>query len=141
MASPTLNYKKLNTALLALEKAILVYNKGVFSDEDTENTIKAGVIQCFEFSYELSWKYMKKFLMQNYSLEDSDIVSRRALFKVAANCGVIESVETWLEFHEARNLTSHTYEMEVANKVLEKVEGFLAASQKLYGVLSDGGKQ
>lgn len=44
---------------------------------------------------------------------------------------VIDHVEKWIEFLNARNLTSHTYNESTANEVYAIAKDFLAYAKKL----------
>ena len=48
-------------------------------------TIAAGVIQNFAFTYELCWKFMKRWIEENVNSEIVDGVTRRELFRKAKN--------------------------------------------------------
>lgn len=84
-------------------------------EKDILNEIeKAGLIQFFEITFELSWKVMKDFL----NAEGYEVKSPRESIKKAFEYGLIQNGTLWLEAHEKRNLTSHIYD----NKILEELE-------------------
>lgn len=91
----------------------------------------AGVIQNFEFTYELSWKFIKRWLEQNFGSTEVDGVSRRQLFRLALENKLIEDIEVWMEYHYARNRTSHTYNRVTAEEVYEISLEFLNDAKKL----------
>jgi nucleotidyltransferase substrate binding protein (TIGR01987 family) len=91
----------------------------------------AGLIQNFEFTYELSWKYIKRWLENNLGNTEVDGVSRRQLFRLAIENKLIEDVETWMKYHYARNRTSHTYNISTAEEVYEVALEFLKDAKKL----------
>jgi nucleotidyltransferase substrate binding protein (TIGR01987 family) len=95
------------------------------------NGLIAGVIQNFEFTYELSWKYMKRWLENNIGNSEVDGVSRRQLFRLAIENKLIDDVDIWMDFHVARNRTSHTYDFDTAEKVYEVSKEFLIEVKKL----------
>jgi nucleotidyltransferase substrate binding protein (TIGR01987 family) len=65
-------------------------------------------------------------------LDDAvDGVTRRELFRQAAENRLIDDVELWMSFHAARNETSHTYDNETAEEVSETAQHFAAAAQSL----------
>jgi nucleotidyltransferase substrate binding protein (TIGR01987 family) len=86
-------------------------------DEVTREAIRAGVIQRFEFTYELSWKFIKRWLETNIGRDSADGVSRRELFRMGAENRLIHDVDVWMRYHAARNNTSHTYNPSVAAEV------------------------
>ena len=104
-------------------------------DEIARNAIKSGVIQHFEFTYELSWKFMKRWLEMNISPNAADGVTRRELFRLAAENLLIVDVDQWMRHDKARNQTSHTYDQEVAKGVYLAVHDFARDAQKLLSAL------
>lgn len=102
---------------------------------ELKDTIRSGIIQNFEVTYELSWKMMKRWLETNISSESVDGVTRRELFRQAAENRLIDDVDLWMSFHAARNETSHTYDHETAEEVSETAERFVGAAQSLLASL------
>jgi nucleotidyltransferase substrate binding protein (TIGR01987 family) len=118
----------LKNAVNSLERALNVVmrkeqEEGV--DPDEIETLRAGLIQNFEVSYELCWKNMKRWLEFNVGRESTDGISRNGLFRLAAENTLIADVETWMSFHRARSSTSHEYSGAVAESVYEKAQEFL----------------
>jgi len=101
------------------------------SDVALLKTIQAGVIQHFEFTYELCWKFMKRWLERNLGRSEVEGISRRALFRLAHESRLIDDVDGWMLFHAARNQTSHTYEQSTADDVLIVAKSFLPHAQNL----------
>jgi nucleotidyltransferase substrate binding protein (TIGR01987 family) len=99
--------------------------------------LEAGLIQNFEFTYELCWKEMKRWLDMNVSPGIADGVTRRELFRLAAENLLIEDVEEWMSYHAARNDTSHRYGMEMAKEVLVVMANFSRAAQRLLAQLQE----
>lgn len=132
--------------LSALKKAIDAFERGydaVNNDAmvqklsvELQETLKAGIIQHFEFTYESAWKFMKRWLETNYG-SSVDGVTRRELFRLAAENHLIEDVELWMMFHRARNQTSHTYDKKIATEVYDNAIQFMPAVKKLYQQLHD----
>ena len=99
----------------SLKKAVHSLDKSIRSveaaqkiedlDEDILDTVKAGVIQNFEFTYELCWKFMKRWLETNYGPSFAEGVHRRELFRMAAENGLIDDVMLWMDYHQSRNMT------------------------------------
>nr|WP_294554643.1 HI0074 family nucleotidyltransferase substrate-binding subunit [uncultured Rhodopila sp.] len=104
-------------------------------DEVTRDAVRSGVIQHFEFTYELSWKFIKRRLEADIGRTSVDGISRRDLFRVAAENGLIGDVEAWFRYHTARNETSHTYDPNVAARVYAKSLDFTADAARLLTVL------
>jgi nucleotidyltransferase substrate binding protein (TIGR01987 family) len=70
----------------------------------------AGLVQTFEFSFELTWKTLKDLL----EFEGFDVASPRSVFRTALEARHLSSqqCETMLEALIKRNLLSHTYDEE-----------------------------
>ena len=93
--------------------------------------LEAGLIQNFEFTYELCWKAMKRWLENNISPDAADGVTRRELFRMAAENLLIKDVNEWMTYHAARNETSHRYGMGIAQDILQVLGYFGRAAQRL----------
>ena len=83
--------------------------------ENPDITQKAGLIQFFEMAFELSWKVMKDY-MEEQGI--SELRYPRETIKTAFENELISDGHEWLEALKNRNLTSHTYDEEVADKVV-----------------------
>lgn len=125
----------------SLRKAVAAFNDVLAKSDDADfmasvdevarNAIKSGVIQHFEFTYELSWKFMKRWLEMNVSPTAADGVTRRELFRQAVEQHLISDVDAWMRHHAARNLTSHTYEAAVAEQVYAAAHDFAEDAVRL----------
>jgi nucleotidyltransferase substrate binding protein (TIGR01987 family) len=98
--------------------------------------LKAGVIQHFEFTYELCWKFIQRWLRDNAVAADADHPrTRKDLFRQAARFGIIGDPTPWFAYGDARNLTSHAYD-EVKVDVIHQLTGqFLTDAQALLAAL------
>ena len=77
-------------------------------------SVQAGLIQHFEFSYELSWKFMERFFVREGL---STKMTRKALFREALKFQLILDFDEWVKYNDARNRTSHTYDEVTAEEV------------------------
>lgn len=126
-------FTPLEKALTSLEDALSVaqgYQPQVETDKMWK-TLRAGVIQHFEFTYELSWKMLQRVLREMLPPEQLQGISRRHLYRLAQEKGLIDDVQPWWRFHEARNLTSHVYDEAVADQVYGVVADFLSHARCL----------
>jgi len=87
---------------------------------------RQGLIQTFEFVFELAWN-----LMKNYFLYQGNptITGSRDAIRTAFKQGLIADGEGWMEMIKSRNQSSHTYNESVANEI---VEGILGGYQQLF---------
>ena len=124
-----LDLSSLQKAIESLEKTINVAENKTFTtglDEDVKDTLKAGVIQNFEFTFELCWKFIRRWLSDNASVEEAEQPrTRKELFRLAARFGLISDPLSWFSYGDARNLTSHTYDENKAETVYETAVDFL----------------
>lgn len=100
-----------------------------------QETLRAGVVQNFEVAYEQCWKMMKRWIETNVSTEAVDGVTRRELFRQAAEQKLLADVDEWMSFHQTRNLTSHTYDVETANDAYHDAVSFLPLAKALFARL------
>ena len=106
-------------------------------DGDLQEAVRAGVIQNFEIAYEQSWKMMKRWLEENVGATYVDGVTRRELFRLAAENRLITDVDRWMEYHDARNQTSHTYNEETAQRVFGEATEFVHDAEQLLKILEE----
>ena len=134
----SLELSSLESATAALGRTLGVMNdkaQWLVLSVEVQEAVNGGVIQNFEVAYEQSWKMIKRWLENNVSAIDVDGVTRRHLFRLAAETGLIADVDLWMTFHKARNETSHTYNSEIAAAVLEMAPDFLLACETLVTTL------
>jgi len=132
-----LDLTSLSKGVASLENAIQVATseKTANLDENEQEVIKAGVIQNFEFTYELCWKFIKRWLEANIGATQVQGVSRRELFRLAAESRLIADVDDWMEYHDARNETSHTYDANKADEIFQVAQHFYHDGKSLLEAL------
>ena len=133
-----LDLSSLRKAVGSLEKTLEVADDKDFISglsDNQKDAIRAGVIQNFEFTYELCWKFMRRWLEVNLGSTYVEGVARRQLFRLSAENKLIADVDQWMEYHDARNETSHTYDEGTAEDVFATAREFLADAEKLLQAL------
>jgi nucleotidyltransferase substrate binding protein (TIGR01987 family) len=98
----------LSVSFQLLDNAIEKLSAAIARPKD--EFIRDSVIQRFEFCVELSWKVSKR-IMGTSTTAPKDVVREMAQNKL------ISDVKLWLEAIDMRNLSSHTYNEELAEKV------------------------
>ncbi len=124
MADAPLILTPLRRALATLEEAL---------DAPDSGFVRDAIVKRFEYTYELSWRFMRRHLM--WAALEAEPQTRRDLFRSAARAGLITDPEAWFAFHEARNLTAHTYNDRNAATVIDAARRLLPAARSLLGAL------
>lgn len=120
----------LKKAIASLDEAI-VYSKNI-PQEIKIDIVRDSVIQRFEYTYELSWKMLQRWIKTNIAPEAAEPRTKKDLFRLAAKKHMLRDPQAWFEFAEARNQTVHTYNEENAQYVYNVALRFLPAAKYLY---------
>lgn len=110
----------LNQALASLDRAL---------EQPKNEFTRDSVTKRFQYSYELSWKTLKRYFSENNNLEEHNV---KNIWREAGKQGFVDDVELWFEFHFARNKTSHMYSEKVAESVYDTAVKFQPAAKKLF---------
>jgi nucleotidyltransferase substrate binding protein (TIGR01987 family) len=85
-----------------------------------EAIVKEGIIQRFEYTFELAWKTLKdKMLEDGLKFER---ISPKHVFRLAHQSHYVDNIEIWLDMTNDRNLMSHTYDFSTFDGVLKKLQ-------------------
>lgn len=79
---------------------------------------KQGLIQGFEFTHELAWNVLKDYLTEQGIV---GLVGLKDATRSAFSNQLIEDGEAWMKMIQSRNLTSHTYNVDIANEVVQDI--------------------
>ena len=79
---------------------------------------KQGLIKAFEYTYELSWKTLQDLLKEKGY---NDINGPKPVIQQSFQDGHIINGEAWMRMHNSRNLTSHSYDKETADEIVDKI--------------------
>jgi nucleotidyltransferase substrate binding protein (TIGR01987 family) len=98
--------------------------------------IRDSAIQRFEYTYELAFKFMKRFLKEaaasTAGIEENGF---KDILRAAAAAGMVEDVERWFSYRGARNMTSHTYDEKKAAQVFGLLPAFARDARSLLEAL------
>lgn len=86
--------------------------------KDLNELEKQGLIQSFEYTYELAWNTMKDYLEMQGA---TDLHGSRDTLRLAFSRGIIADGETWMDMVRSRALTSHTYDETLCEEISEKI--------------------
>lgn len=105
----------------ALEKALDCLKQGLRDAESQPKmrTIRDGVVQQFEFTVDLSWKLMQRYLQHIVQVDETAIHSKKDIFREAAIHKLIPDAERWIHYYNGRNETAHTYDIDRATAVFD----------------------
>jgi nucleotidyltransferase substrate binding protein (TIGR01987 family) len=129
-----------NLDLTSLAKAIGQLEAGltILAKDDGNALLRDGVIQRFEFTYELSHKMLKRFIeATSANPQEADAMTFQELIRVGSEQGLlISGWDKWRDFRKARGTTSHTYDEAKAIEVLSVIPDFLSEARYLYEQIS-----
>src|SRR2546421_2570097 len=109
-----LDTSSLGNAVRRLREGLARYER-----EPSDEQIRDGLIQRFEFTYELSHKMLRRYLKQNAASPDEfDRMPFADLIRTGNVQGLLLGEwPTWRRFREMRALTSHAYDAKIALEV------------------------
>ncbi len=92
---------------------------------------REGVIQRFEFTWELAWKLLNDLLAaEGVNL---DTVTPRTVIRAAFSARLVADGEVWMKALDARNRMSHTYNFTEFEKVIAEIQAtYLALFDALH---------
>ncbi|MDH3998412.1 MAG: nucleotidyltransferase substrate binding protein [Desulfuromonadales bacterium] len=134
-----LDFSPLQKAIAQLEKS-LEYATSPLAQQDAGlfEQLRNSVIQCFEFTYELSHKMLKRYLKATVANPDEiDLSSFANLIRTGNQKHLLRSDwARWKAYRQARTDSSHTYDQAKAAAVYQIAPDFLQEAQFLYQQLT-----
>lgn len=121
MQQGTLNISALENAEKKLKEMLLRYEK-----ESDDEAVRDSVIQRFEFTYSIALKTLRKYFIERaFVLEEVNQMSFNEMIRTASQLNLLVSnLEKWTVYREMRNMTSHTYDEEIALQVVSIIPDF-----------------
>jgi len=126
-------FENFEKAFLLLKEALEAKPLDEYSKLEQE-----GVVQRFEYTFELAWKTLKDRLLY----EGHDEKTLRAVIRRSFSIGYLteEDAETWLESLEKSNLLGHTYNEEAAKEALAFIQyRFVPILSRIYDAMKGEG--
>ena len=122
-------FENFSRALEALQRALTI--------EVPTEVERGGIIQFFEFSFELGWKTLKDYLND----QSVEVKFPREVLKSSFSYNLIEDGDIWMDMLDKRNLMTHTYDEKNAILALELIRNqyfpqLILLQNKLSGLLS-----
>lgn len=114
-------FSNFNKALKKLTEAINYIKKDLEQRKAEEvlwEIIKEGLIQRFEYTYEMAWNVMKDYALYQ---GNSEIGGSRDAFRYAFTLNLISNGDMWMDMIKSRIKTAHTYNEETAQEIYTKI--------------------
>ena len=127
-----LDLSSLKQAISQLEEALEIYDSELTMTEPRlKRHMRAAVIQAFEFTYELSFKMIRRYLeLASANPAGIDDMSFNDVIREAYKQSLVQAeLISWREYRRNRGTTSHTYDEQKAQEVLNSVPDFLIESR------------
>lgn len=112
MSEPTIKLHNFNNALSRLKEGIAKY-------KETDDLLRDGLIQRFEFTFELAWKTLKAVF------EDEGLIglnSPKTVLREAFAAELIKDDELWLAMLSDRNSTTNIYNEQLAIEICRNIQ-------------------
>ena len=128
----TLDITPLGNAVQRLREGLARYQR-----ESSDEQIRDGLIQRFEFTYELSHRMLRRYLKEiPPSSDEIDRMPFADLIRSGNAQGLLRGDwPAWRRFREMRSRTSHAYDARLAAEVTSGIPGFLEEAEHLYAEL------
>lgn len=124
--------------LINFHNAMSRLKEGVQKWDEADDLARDGLIQRFEFTFELAWKTLKT------CFEEEGLIglnSPKTVLREAYAAGLLKSEELWLAMLQDRNSTAHIYSEQVAVQICRRIqERYLDAFAELIEQLGRRGE-
>lgn len=112
MSDPKQKFNNFQNALARLNEGIAKYN-------EADELAGDGLIQRFEFTFELAWKTLKV-IFEDEGL--TGLNSPKSVLREAFAADLIQDEELWLTMLSDRNLTVHIYSQQLAKEICRNIQ-------------------
>jgi len=121
--------------LTNFERALRLLREAMAEGPEALNQLeKEGVIQRFEYCFELAWKTVKDYMEASGIV--FDVVMPRQVIKEAFAAKVLNDGATWIAMLDHRNLLSHTYDPVVIEQAVAAIhQRYLPQLEQLHTFL------
>ncbi|HOP64378.1 MAG TPA: HI0074 family nucleotidyltransferase substrate-binding subunit [Spirochaetota bacterium] len=129
-----LEYDKLKKSLIHLEmqyENFLTMNQRDNLTQLDREGISESVVQRFETCYDMLWKHLKKYLEDETGLPDVPN-SPKPVLRIAFENHIIEDMEKWIDYANARVGTAHDYSEQKFKQALDKTGDFIKDAISVY---------
>ncbi|MCH3963138.1 MAG: nucleotidyltransferase substrate binding protein [Clostridium sp.] len=100
-------------------KALNKLDKGLLQYDGKNELLRYGLIQRFEFTFELAWKTLKEVFKDEGLME---LNSPKSVLKEAFSSGLIENEKLWINMLKDRNFTLYMYSESISMEISENIK-------------------
>ena len=99
------------------EKAFAQLESAVEKLNSLSDLEKEGLVQRFEYTFELAWKTLKDYMES----QEVEVKFPRDAIKKGFQYEIIPEGEIWMEMFEKRNMMAHTYDEEIFSDSVKQI--------------------
>jgi nucleotidyltransferase substrate binding protein (TIGR01987 family) len=122
-------FENFQRALQILHRAVELAAQRELSELEQQ-----GLVHIFEFTHELAWNVLKDYLDEQGI---TGIIGSKNATRSGVKNGLLADGEAWIEMIRARNLSSHTYNLETAAEIADMIlTRFYPAFMQMTGTFS-----
>ena len=108
-------FQNYQMALSRLTEAVVLSRQRALTELERQ-----GLVQAFEFTHELAWNVLKDYLEEQGFV---GIIGSKNATREAFKNGLLADGEAWMDMIKDRNLTSHTYQTQIAEEIGANILG------------------
>jgi nucleotidyltransferase substrate binding protein (TIGR01987 family) len=103
------------------QRAFLLLEDGIAASEQRSlsQLEKEGLIQRFEYTWELAWKTLRDYLEAEGVVLET--ITPSQVIRAGLNARIITNGEVWMRALDARNRMSHTYDLKAFEEIIEAI--------------------
>jgi nucleotidyltransferase substrate binding protein (TIGR01987 family) len=126
-----MDYVQLKTAIQRYGEMLDAYRNNVDRPPLEQEAVQDSLIKRFEYTLEIAWKICKKHLEEE-GFAEAATGSPKSIIRLASQRNLINNPETWFNYLQFRQDTSHDYSSDKAEAVLDIAESFYEDVVNLY---------
>ena len=126
-----MDYVQLKTAIQRYGEMLQAYRNNVDRPPLEQEAVQDSLIKRFEYTLEVAWKICKKHLEEE-GFAEAATGSPKSIIRLASQRNLINNPETWFNYLQFRQDTSHDYSSDKAEAVLDIAESFYEDVVNLY---------
>lgn len=106
-------------------RALKALHEGLKLFDPASDLQRDGVIQRFEFTFELAWKSLQAYFDDEGT---QGVNSPKGALREAYGGGLIQDEALWLAMLRDRNMTAYLYDAELAAEIVHRIQEHYAAA-------------